>query len=146
MLLLESNVRYRLSRSAAARLRAWRKILRSDRHARRRFGEQPPAHERRLEPRQSLRVPINLRPARVRGLTIHSPAESAPFLALTRNVSLGGVGFVHDEPLPAPLLIAEFDVGDPEPLLLLVEARWTAQPAPHAYRSGVRVLGVVRQA
>lgn len=145
MLLLESSLHFRLSRSELAVRRAWRRILRSDRQTRRMFGVSPPALERRREPRQPLRVPINLRPAQTRGLTILSDAAAPPFLALTCNISQGGVGFVHDEPLPAQQLLAEFDVGDDEPLLLLVESCWTVATAPRAYRSGVRTLGVARR-
>jgi hypothetical protein len=146
MLLLESSVRYRLSRSALARERAYRRVLRSDLNARRLFGETLQLKERRREPRHALKVPINLRPARVRGLSIFTPAEAPPFLALTRNISLGGVGFVHDEPLPPGTWLAEFDVSEPQPLVLLVEVCWTAQSSPHSYRSGVRMLGVARPA
>jgi hypothetical protein len=145
MLLVESSIRYRLSRSGIARQRAWRRILRSDRQARRLFGEAPAAKERRREPRQALQVPINLRPARVRGLSIFADATAPPFLALTKNISLGGVGFVHDQPLPAGPVLAEFDVGEPEPLRLLIAPCWTAQSAARAYRSGVRILGVARR-
>jgi hypothetical protein len=146
MLLVESSIRYRLSRSELARQRAWRRILRSDLNTRKLFGDTLQSRERRRDPRQALKVPVNLRPARVRGLSIFTPAAAPPFLALTNNISLGGVGFVHDEPLAPANWLAEFDVGEPEPLALLVEVCWTAEVSAHAYRSGVRILGVARRA
>ncbi len=145
MLSVESIVRYRLSRSELARRRAWRRILRNDLKTRKLFGDLPRDNERRREPRHSLQVPVNLRPARIRGLSIFADEEAPPFLALTQNLSLGGIGFVHDQPLPAGCCLAEFDVGEAEPLLLLVEQCWTAQTASYAYRSGVRTLGIARR-
>jgi hypothetical protein len=144
MLLAEPSIQYRLSRSDMVRRRVLRRILRCEEQLRRLFGQETFDRDRRRDPRQPLQVPINLRPARLAGLSILTDDTDAPFLAITSNISLGGVGFVHDEPLPARIFLAEFDVADEQPVCLLVEACWTARPFPHAYRSGGRIRGVAR--
>lgn len=146
MLLAESTILYRLSRSELSRHRALRQILRCERETRQLISGRELAGERRREPRLSLQVPINLRPCRVRGLSISAPDDAPPFLALTSNISLSGVGFVHDQPFCDTTCLAEFDVADVRPLLLVVGLCWTAQPYPFAYRSGGRILGVARGA
>lgn len=144
MLLAESTILYRLSRSELVRRRALRRIIRCEEQMRRLCGEDAAPRDRRREPRQSFQVPINLRPARVRGLTIRPALDAEPFLAVTSNFSLSGLGLVHDEPLPASLFLAEFDVFEPEPLRLVVELCWTEHLLPYSHRSGGRILGVAR--
>ena len=146
MLLAASTTRYRLSRSDVARQRSLRRILRCDAIARKLFGETPSTRERRREPRHEIQVPINLRPAHTRGLSIHAAGDAPPFLALTSNISLGGLGFIHDEPFTAPTFLAEFDVAEAEPLILLVELRWTTEVQRFSYRSGGRIIGIARPA
>lgn len=145
MLLVESTIRYRLTRSDLSRQRALRRIVRCDLNSRRLFGEELSKDERRQEPRLNLQVPVNLRPARLRGLTIYTEPDAPPFLALTSNVSLGGLGIVHDEPIGMPVFLAEFDVAEVEPLILVVEQRWSAEVEAYSYRSGGRILGIARR-
>jgi len=145
MLLVESTIRYRLTRSDLSRQRALRRILRCDLNSRRLFGEESSQDERRQEPRLDLRLPINLRPARMQGLTIYTDPDAPPFLALTSNISLGGLGVVHDEPIGMPTFLAEFDVAEDEPLILVVEQRWTTEIDAYSYRSGGRILGIARR-
>lgn len=144
MLLAEAPLQYRLSRSDLTQQRALRRILRSEERMRRLFGQETYAKERRREPRQTLKVPVNLRSALVKGLSIYVHEDEQPFLALTSNISLSGLGIVHDRPLPAQVFLVEFDVSEEEPLSLLVEACWTARPFPQSYRTGGRIRGVAR--
>ena len=144
MLLADCTSVYRLSRSELSRHRALRRILRSDRETRRLIHGGSLVCERRREPRLSIQLPINLRPARVKGLSITADDDAPPFLALTSNISRCGLGYVHDEPFTAPICLAEFDVSAARPLLLVVQLCWTAQPFPYAYRSGGRILGVAQ--
>jgi len=146
MLLMEPKLRYRYSRSAAARSRAMRRLLQSDRETRQRFQADAPRTERRREERRRLRVPVYLRRAGVRGLSVTCDPSEAPRLGVTQDVSLSGLGWLHDTPLPAGRCLVEFDVHEAEPLVLLVEVCWTVQDEAHAYRSGGRILGVCRRA
>lgn len=140
--------RYRLSRASVVRRRAHHRILKSQRLARVRFsGEEvvpKQLAERRREARVSLQLPVYLRPAIVRGLTIVSDSVHEPLLAVTQNISLGGLGLVHDHPLPTSWFLAEFDVFQDEPLVLLVQSRWTREVEPWSFRTGGRIAGVCR--
>ncbi|MFV0442060.1 MAG: hypothetical protein ACK5Q5_00665 [Planctomycetaceae bacterium] len=145
MLLEEPRTLYRLSRSDLVRQRALRRIVRTEELLMRMLGVELFDSERRREPRQAIQTPINLCPVQVKGLSILATDDAPPFLAFTSNISLNGLGFVHDEPWRCNLFLAEFDVSELEPLRLLVKLRWTTRPQPHAYRSGGRVLGVARR-
>lgn len=136
---------YRISRNKLTRERTLRRILRSEFQIRRRIGKALTSIERRRETRHNLRVPIHIRPATTRGLSAWCEQDAPQWIAVTRNVSVGGVGFDHDLPIPAPRLFVEFDVAAEEPVVLLVEIRWSVRQDEFAYRSGARVLGVCRR-
>ena len=137
--------RLRISRSVPRRRRAVRRILRCDRRARRELGLRPAGIERRAAVRTPLHVPIYLYPAQVKGLTAQADLHAQPILAVTRNISFDGIGWVHDAPIPLSRMIVEFDVGLGEPLLMLVEVLWTTQEGKFAFRSGGRILGICRR-
>jgi hypothetical protein len=63
-------------------------------------------------------------------------------LAVTRDLSLRGVGFVHDEQLCGAYAIVTFDLLDAEPVSLLLEVRWSNLPRGCAYMSGGRFLAI----
>jgi hypothetical protein len=147
-MLAELSCRFRLSRAALARRRAFHRILKTRRLARVRFGGHAPSErrfvDRRCEVRHPLQVPVYLRPAQVRGLSVSCDESVEPLLGVTQNISLSGLGLVHDHPLPGPWFLAEFDVFDDEPLILLVQVRWTQELDPYAFRTGGRIAGLCR--
>ncbi len=142
MLMTEALVHYRISRSLVLRRRALRWILRTDREVRRRVTRLPPERERRRDVRRNLAVPVYFRLARVRGLSAYCACHAEQSLAVTRNISLRGLGWVHDMPLLQGQYFVEFDVARGEPLVLLVEVCWTLQEDEFCLRSGGRILGV----
>ena len=149
MVLTEHECRYRLSKSAANRRRAFRLIQTSEHKADRQFGDQATQHypvydDRRLQIRVSTQVPAYLRPARRKGLSVFVDPSESPQLAVTRDVSLDGLGFQHDTLPPRPLFLAEFDVFLEEPLIVLVEVRWCRRTSDWSYTSGGRIAGVCR--
>jgi hypothetical protein len=62
--------------------------------------------------------------------------------AVTHDLSGQGIGFRHDRPLRTRFVAAEFDVFG-EPVLILVDARWTKREDELAYVSGGRFVMVV---
>ena len=145
MCVADSIAHYRISRNKLTRERTLRRILRSEFQVRRRIGQSTTSLERRRETRHNLRVPIHIRPASTRGLSAWCEQDAPQWIAVTRNVSVGGLGFDHDLPLPASRLFVEFDVAAEEPVVLLVEVRWSVRQDEFAYRSGARILGVCRR-
>ena len=64
-------------------------------------------------------------------------------LAVTKDVSLRGIGFTHDEPLEAQHLLVTFDLLNEESAWLLLEIRWANRGEFSSYMSGGRFLGIV---
>lgn len=92
-----------------------------------------------------LQVPVYLRRVEVSGLTVHCDSSAEPLLAVTQNVSINGLGLIHDHPLsPGNWYLAEFDVFAERPLYLLVQARWMKADEPYSFRTGCRIAGVCR--
>lgn len=145
MVMTESITHFRVSRSLATRRSAIRRILNSDRDVRRQLGQVPAGSERRREVRRSLRVPVYFRPVQVRGLSVMVNAASPTYLAVTQNISLRGLGWIHDAPLPPAKYLVEFDISGGAPLQLLLEVCWTVQEDEFAFRSGGRILGICRR-
>ncbi|MEZ6065466.1 MAG: hypothetical protein R3B90_07080 [Planctomycetaceae bacterium] len=135
---------YKLSRSSSSVARVVRQILRSEWSLLKKFPDPPPGGERRRQARHRLRLPVYLQRVSLRGLTVAPIEEPVPLLALTENISESGLGLSHDFPLPDDLLMVLFDVGEVEPLALLLETCWTAVQAPFDHRSGGMILGVCR--
>lgn len=140
----ESRTRYRLSRSGLRRQRAYRKILRSARRAPEICGGEPQHLNRRFEYRLHIQLPVYIRPASRRGLSVFVDPDASPLLAVTRDISLHGMGLVHDRPWPHRWFVVEFDVFDKLPLTLLVESRWTGEIDSYSHRTGGEIKGVCR--
>ena len=63
-------------------------------------------------------------------------------LAVTKDVSLRGIGFTHDEPFEGNFAIVTFDLIDATPVLLLLDVRWSNLPWKYSYMSGGRFVGI----
>jgi hypothetical protein len=144
MTAVEPGIRYRLSRSELRRQRAYRRILRSARRAPVLCGGEPLHLNRRSEERLHIQLPVYIQPAVRRGLSVFVESEARPLLAVTRDISLHGLGLVHDKAWPHRWFVAEFDVFDERPLILLVESRWTGEVEAYSHRTGGRIAGVCR--
>lgn len=96
--------------------------------------------ERREEPRRRVCMPVDLIPVRV--LDDRLVITGDRVAAVTHDVSGQGIGLRHDRPLSTRFVAAEFDVfGDP--VLLLVDARWTRREDELSFLSGGRFVMVV---
>lgn len=96
--------------------------------------------ERRERDRSRLEMPIYVMPAAFDGQHIE-PLEDV-MLAVTRDVSLRGIGFTHDEPLEAEYAVVTFDLMDGDSVSLLLEVRWSNLERAYSYMSGGRFLGI----
>jgi hypothetical protein len=96
--------------------------------------------DRREEHRTVICLPANLTPVVATGdsLVVVGPAIAS----VTRDLSDTGVGLRHDQALGTKFAVAEFDVFG-EPVLLLIEMRWTRQEDELSFSSGGRLVAVV---
>lgn len=152
MAMAASTVIERVRLAVRRDLRAVRKMLRRIRHSQRLadlnlFGRRTPARmleyvDRRDLDRSPVQMPIYVTPATFDGRHVE-PLEDGEceMLAVTKDVSLRGVGFTHDEPFEADYAIVTFDLMDGDPVSLLLEIRWSNLERG-SYMSGGRFLGI----
>jgi len=96
--------------------------------------------ERREEPRRMLCMPVDLIPVRIVDDQLVVTGERVA--AVTHDLSGQGIGLRHDRPLTTRFVVAEFDVfGDP--VLMVVDARWTKREDELSFLSGGRFIMVV---
>lgn len=96
--------------------------------------------DRRQEPRRKLCMPVDLIPVRIIDDQLIMTGDRVA--AVTHDLSGQGIGLRHDRPLSTRFFVAEFDVfGDP--VLILIDARWTRREDELAYLSGGRFVMVV---
>jgi hypothetical protein len=100
--------------------------------------------ERCRRDRGSVRMPVYVTPATFDG-RYAAPLEDHQdaILAITKDVSLRGVAFTHDEPVRGDCAIVTFDLLDEEPVSLLLEIRWSNAWKGGSRLSGGRFLAVV---
>ncbi len=135
-------------------LRGVRKVLRRIRHSQPLadlclFGRRKPGRmleyiERRDRDRSPVQMLIYVTPATFDG-SHAEPLEDdeSVIYAVTKDVSLRGVGFTHDEPLQADYAIVTFDLLDENSVTLLLEVRWSNLEESNSYMSGGSFLGIM---
>lgn len=64
-------------------------------------------------------------------------------IAITRDLSLQGLGIVHDMRLMTDLALIQFDIPGESQITMLFEARWTTRKTRYSFVSGGRLIGVV---
>ena len=100
--------------------------------------------ERRGRRRILVQQPVHLTPVVVREEQLYRPKPGqTSLIANTTDVSLSGLGLIHDEPLPTTHGIITFDVDD-ESSSLLIEIEWSYGGEDRSYRSGARFVGVAQ--
>ena len=99
--------------------------------------------ERRTSDRSRQQMTIYVTPAVFDGSYVE-PLEDGEnvMLAVTKDVSLRGVGFTHDEPFQADYAIVTFDLLNEDPVSLLLEVRWSNPQRCNLYMSGGIFLGI----
>lgn len=101
--------------------------------------------ERRGELRMKFDEPVYLWPVE----TDHEFAvcqQSQPIVAVTRDISLHGVGLSFDEDFDTDMAIVEFDLFGEGTEYLLVEIRWKTFLAAHSYACGGLILATAKAA
>ncbi|HVJ84720.1 MAG TPA: hypothetical protein VM452_03700 [Caulifigura sp.] len=98
--------------------------------------------DRRQEPRRKLCMPVDLIPVRIVDDRLIVISERVA--AVTHDLSGQGIGLRHDRPLSTRFVAAEFDVFG-EPVLILIDARWTRREDELSYLSGGRFVMVIDQ-
>jgi len=99
--------------------------------------------EHRASNRDSIQMPVYLVPVTFDGQYAY-PIEhgETSMIAVTRDISLTGMGFTHDEPLHADHAIVTFDLLDDRPVSLLASMRWHNRRRGHAYISAAKFLAM----
>ncbi len=113
------------------------------------FGRRRPSRmlsylDRRNRARTSVELPIYVAEVEFDGQAVHWPDdEPREQLALTRDVSLRGIGLAHDSPLSADYAVVTFDLFDGQSISLLLDVRWANIERGFQYLSGGRFVGIV---
>jgi hypothetical protein len=87
-------------------------------------------------------MPIHVTPVTFDGWQAEPARDAALLSAVTRDVSLRGVGFMHEAPLRGHYAIVTFDLMDDSPVSLLLEVRWSNVRSGDARMSGGMFLAV----
>ena len=148
---LDYGTRFRVGRDASTIGRVLRRI----RHSQQLvdlclFGRRKPARmlkyvDRRSRERMPVQMPIYVTAVDFDGnYAVVYENTACERLAFTKDVSLRGIGFTHDEPLEANYAIVTFDLLDAPAVSLLLEVRWSNLERGHCYMSGGRFFGVAQ--
>lgn len=97
--------------------------------------------ERRSESRLPFHRPVRVTPLG-EDLGAFDGAVSDTITGYTRDISPGGVGFLHDHPLATRRVLLTFDLLDGELLSLVVELTWCRYLGDFWYSSGGRLVAV----
>lgn len=103
--------------------------------------------ERRSRFRSALKIPVYVMPVTFDGRTATVVPGTEEIQAFTRDVSLRGVGFTHDELLDSEFAVVTFDLFDAESVSLLLELRWcNLRQGGAPYLSGGTFCGIASPA
>lgn len=107
-------------------------------------GDEAPRSDRRRARRVQLQIPVTFTSVEEVGeredfVEICGPEQ----IAITRDLSLQGLGIVHDMRLLTDLAVIQFDIPGESPISMLFEARWTTRKTRYSFVSGGRLVGVV---
>ena len=100
--------------------------------------------EHRSHRRMPVQMPIYVTPATFDGKYAESlEGAESEMLAVTKNVSLRGIGFTHDEPLESDYAIITFDLLEDKSVSLLLHVRWSQPEWGYSYMSGGTFVGII---
>jgi len=100
--------------------------------------------ERRTHNRASMELPIYVMPVDFDGRHTQHIEGSVRMPAITKDVSLRGIGFTHDEPFDGHYAIVTLEWLEHDTLALLVEVRWSNLKKGISMMSGGMFLGVAQ--
>ena len=99
--------------------------------------------DRRHHDRSPVEIPVYVLPVEFDGWhAARIEGADTELLAMTKDVSLRGIGLLHDELLEGNHAVVTIDVLDGRPASLLLEIRWSNIERRGTYMSGGRFLGV----
>lgn len=99
--------------------------------------------ERRVCSRSPVQVPIYVTEVTFDGSFADLRNDGVgTIMAVTKDVSLRGLGFTHDEPLESDYVITTFDLLNSGPVSLLLEVRWSNIRRGYAFLTGGRFRGI----
>lgn len=100
--------------------------------------------DRRTSERFSIQVPIQITPVTFDGERVECLDPGLPAIhAMTRDLTLRGVGFMHQQLLCGDYALLACDLLNRHDVSLLVELRWTNCRKDAAYMSGGRFESLV---
>ncbi|MBI3865103.1 MAG: PilZ domain-containing protein [Planctomycetia bacterium] len=99
--------------------------------------------ERRASARVRLHVPVNITAAVVELAQEQVQSADGPSIsAVTRDISLGGLGLLHSAPMPSQRALVRFDLPGDGPIQLVIEVVWSNRTDDGTWASGARILGL----
>lgn len=98
--------------------------------------------DRRDSSRDPVRMPVYVVPVFFDGQYANPIQPGKTIIAVTRDVSLRGIGFTHDEPFEGDYAVVTFDLLNEQPVSLLLSVRWRNLRRGSAYASGGRFLAI----
>ena len=102
--------------------------------------------DRRDYKRASVQVPLYITCVAFDGEYVEAlPDAAGEMLVMTRDVSLSGIGFTHDEPLMSEFVNVTFDRIDADPVTLLLYVKWSNSNQRLPHMSGGNFLGIVER-
>jgi len=103
-------------------------------------------HDRRDYKRASVQIPLYIACVAFDGEYVEALPDAADeILVMTRDVSLSGIGFTHDEPLLSEFVNVTFDRIDADPVTLLLHVKWSSPKRSLPHMSGGNFLGIVER-
>lgn len=103
----------------------------------------PNCIERRAVARTSVQIPILVTAVSLDDQAVRYRRNSA-LLAVSRDLSMRGIGFTHDAPLTGKYAIVTFDLQNGNTASVLLEVCWSTQQRGQFYLSGGRFQGIVQ--
>lgn len=101
--------------------------------------------ERRTSARIPLQVPICVTPVNLDADCVRADPRFADSIwAMTRDLSLKGIGFVHDRSFPYRNAIVTFEIPTQAPLSLVVAINWTRLYKNGKHRTGARFRSLIK--
>lgn len=86
--------------------------------------------ERRMEERYLMLVPVLAQP-----LDAEFRPMGEPFLAVTRDISRGGIGLVHSHPIRSPMVSLRMSLAGEE-VKVVAKVKWCEALGPYYYLGG----------
>jgi c-di-GMP-binding flagellar brake protein YcgR len=103
-----------------------------------------PVGDRRAFARIVVAAAVEITPVNYEDGEIAWPESDESVLrGTTSDISLGGLGFLHDEPLSTRHALVTITAPEVEPAQFLVEVRWSQVQPTGDYLTGGQFLGVV---